>query len=70
MDRLSIQEWRPILFEKEAPAFPFCAQNRRNRRWALSFERGFAQMEKAPSELDLKTAEDPYSWTGNVLFLL
>lgn len=36
----------------------------------LSLEKGSAQMEKAPSELDLKTAEDPYSWTGNVLFLL
>ena len=36
----------------------------------LSLERGSAQMEKAPSELDLKTAEDPYSWTGTVLFLL
>ena len=36
----------------------------------LSLERGSARMEKAPSELDLKTAEDPYSWTDNVLFLL
>ena len=61
MDRLSIQEWRPILFEREAPAFPFCAQNRRNRRWALSFERGFAQMEKAPSELDVMCQDVVYT---------
>lgn len=70
MDRLLIQEWRPILFEREAPVFLSVLGTVETGTGTLSFEGSSAQMEKDPSEIDLKTAEDPYRWTDNVLFLL